>query len=102
MAISMDEAFDNCLASLYQGSSIEDCAARFPQYEQELTGLLGIVDALNKLNQISPALGIKMGVVYMVIPLSGTLFFIYAAGFILEALLAQSSEEESHPIRELN
>ena len=55
MAISMDEAFANCLASINQGSSIEDCAARFPQYEQELTGLLGIVYTLNKLNQISPA-----------------------------------------------
>jgi len=45
------------------------------------------------LNQVSPALGIKMGVVYLVIPLSGAIFFIYAAGFIFEAFLSPSKED---------
>ena len=37
------------------------------------------------LNQISPALGIKMGYVYLVIPLTGILIILYSVSFILEA-----------------
>jgi TRAP-type C4-dicarboxylate transport system permease small subunit len=62
-----------------------------------ILGGIRLVSLTLTLNQISPALGIKMGYVYIVIPLSGTLFFIYAAGFILKAFLSRSTGEESHP-----
>lgn len=55
MAISMDEALANCLESLKNNnSSIEDCAARYPKYQDRLVELLGLVYALNSLDQISP------------------------------------------------
>ena len=38
------------------------------------------------LNQISAALGIKMGYVYLVIPLAGALVIYYSAGFIVQAV----------------
>jgi TRAP-type C4-dicarboxylate transport system permease small subunit len=50
------------------------------------------------LNQISPALGMKMGYVYLVIPLCGALFIVYATGFILEAILSPPAGEETHPL----
>ena len=39
-----------------------------------------------QLKQISPALGIKMGYVYTVIPITGVLFIIYSLNFIIEAI----------------
>ncbi|MBD3414236.1 MAG: TRAP transporter small permease subunit [Candidatus Aminicenantes bacterium] len=39
-----------------------------------------------RLNQVSPAMGIPMGFVYSVIPLSGILIVIYSAGFIYTAI----------------
>jgi len=55
MAISIDEAFENCLKiSKEQGLSIQDCAARYPQYEKELVEILGLVTSLKVLDQLSP------------------------------------------------
>jgi hypothetical protein len=54
MAISIDEALANCLETLIkQGSSIEDCVARYPQFENELVELVGMVYSLNSLDHIS-------------------------------------------------
>ncbi|NOZ62305.1 MAG: TRAP transporter small permease [Calditrichaeota bacterium] len=38
------------------------------------------------LNQISSAMGIKVGYVYLVIPITGLLFILYSIGFIIEAV----------------
>ena len=46
------------------------------------------------LNQISPALGIKMGYVYLVIPLSGVLIMLYSVAFVLEAHKKEPGEKE--------
>lgn len=51
-----------------------------------VVGGLRLVNLTLTLNQISPALGIKMGYVYVVLPLSGILIMFYAIGFIVEAL----------------
>lgn len=77
--------------------TVNGCVLLFAFFVFILGGIRLVLLTLT-LNQISPALGIKMGVVYLVIPLSGILFFIYAAGFIFEAFLSQSTGEESHPI----
>jgi TRAP-type C4-dicarboxylate transport system permease small subunit len=49
-------------------------------------GGLNLVRLTLALKQISPSLGIPMGYVYTVIPLSGGLIALYALGFILEAV----------------
>ncbi len=55
MAISIDEALTNCLEKMVdQDSSIEDCAGLYPQYEDELVGLLTLIYSLNSLDQIKP------------------------------------------------
>jgi hypothetical protein len=55
MTVSIDEAIANCLEQINnQGSSIEDCTARYPQYENELVELLGLVYSIKNLDQISP------------------------------------------------
>jgi hypothetical protein len=55
MAISKDEALTNCLERLKNtNSSIEDCAAQYPQHQDELVEMLGLVSSLNSLDQISP------------------------------------------------
>ncbi len=48
------------------------------------------------LNQISPALGIKMGYVYFVIPLSGILMIYYSIGFIIDRLKNKDTGESLH------
>jgi hypothetical protein len=50
MAISIDglERLKNT------NSSIEDCAAQYPQHQDELVEILGLVSSLNSLGQISP------------------------------------------------
>jgi TRAP-type C4-dicarboxylate transport system permease small subunit len=49
-------------------------------------GGLNLVRLTLALKQVSPALGIPMGYVYTVIPLSGTLLALYAVGFIQDAV----------------
>ena len=44
-------------------------------------------------NQISPALGIRMGYVYLVLPISGFFIAIYAAEFIIIELKALAGRE---------
>ena len=52
-----------------------------------------LVSLTLSLNQISPAVNIRMGYVYTVLPASGILMMLYSLGFILQAL--KGSEEKS-------
>ncbi|MBD3287353.1 TRAP transporter small permease subunit [candidate division KSB1 bacterium] len=49
-------------------------------------GGLKLVQLTFTLNQTSPALGIKMGYVYLVLPISGILIIYYSIGFIIKAI----------------
>ena len=51
-----------------------------------IIGGIRLVQLTFTLNQISAALGIKMGYVYLVIPLSGLLIIYYSLRFILNAI----------------
>ncbi len=51
-----------------------------------VVGGLRLVKFALELNQISSALGIKMGYVYIVIPLSGMLIIYYSACFIIDLI----------------
>lgn len=63
-----------------------------------VVGGLYLVDLTLSLNQISAALGIKMGYVYLVVPLSGTLMIFYSINFILEIVSGKTAEDQSRPI----
>jgi hypothetical protein len=55
MAISIEEAFENCLKkSIEEGLPIRECAASYPEHENELVEILGLVSTLKGLDQISP------------------------------------------------
>ncbi len=47
------------------------------------------------LNQISPALGIEMGYIYLVLPLTGILMMYYSLVFIIKAIQGQSPTGET-------
>jgi len=56
-----------------------------------------------KLNQLSPSLGIPMGYVYVIIPVSGILIMLYSSGFMAAAIKDKSSHsgtknEEKEPV----
>jgi TRAP-type C4-dicarboxylate transport system permease small subunit len=51
-----------------------------------VVGGVRLVKLTLTLHQISPALGIEMGYVYLVLPFSGILMMLYALGFIVEAI----------------
>jgi len=48
------------------------------------------------LNQISASLGLKMGYIYLVLPLSGSIMVIYSIDVILDALKGRTSFEEGN------
>ena len=50
------------------------------------------------LNQISPALGIRMGYIFMVIPISGLLIIYFAIHFMVEAIRAKPTRLAEHKI----
>jgi TRAP-type C4-dicarboxylate transport system permease small subunit len=58
-----------------------------------VAGGLRLVSITLTLNQISAALRIKLGYVYLVLPLSGLLIMFYAAVFIIERLQALSGKK---------
>jgi TRAP-type C4-dicarboxylate transport system permease small subunit len=62
-------------------------------------GGLRLVDLTFTLDQISPAIGIPMGYVYLVLPLTGLLIMIYAVYFIAELWLSQDHLQEEQKIR---
>ncbi|KAA3659937.1 MAG: TRAP transporter small permease [Calditrichaeota bacterium] len=51
-----------------------------------------------QLNQISPALGIAMGYVYLVLPLTGILMMYYSVVFIIRARGGINNEVQAHSI----
>ncbi|MCA9734583.1 MAG: TRAP transporter small permease [Deferribacteres bacterium] len=51
-----------------------------------------------QLNQISPALGIAMGYVYMVLPLTGILMMYYSIVFIVRALGGAYDDVQAHSV----
>ncbi len=59
-----------------------------------IVGGIRLVDLTFSLNQISAALGIKMGYVYTVLPLSGTLMVLYSVFFMWEAITSPPSSTE--------
>lgn len=61
-------------------------------------GGLRLVNLTFTLNQISPALGIEMGYIYLVIPMAGMLIIYFAIYFIVEAVQAKPSELVEHKI----
>jgi len=65
-----------------------------------IVGGLRLVRLTFALNQISAALGIKMGYVYLVIPLAGVLVVYYSAAFIVQVVSKSavlSSEQPKDP-----
>lgn len=61
-------------------------------------GGMRLVNLTFTLNQISPALGIEMGYVYLVIPISGILVIYFAIHFIVEAIQIQPTELAEHKV----
>ncbi|KAA3616917.1 MAG: TRAP transporter small permease [Calditrichaeota bacterium] len=57
-----------------------------------VVGGLRLVDLTFTLNQISPAMGIPMGYVYLVLPLTGILMIYYSVVFIIDAWRKQPGE----------
>lgn len=48
-----------------------------------------------ELGQVSAALGIRMGVVYLAVPLSGALISLYAAGFLIETIRTSAATPDA-------
>lgn len=61
-------------------------------------GGIYLVDLTLSLNQISAALGIKMGYVYLVLPLSGALMIIYALNFIITIVGGKSATDQDRSV----
>lgn len=65
-------------------------------------GGLRLVNITFVLNQISPALGIEMGYIYLVLPISGILIMYYAIVFIVETIRQKPIEVAEHQIRSVD
>ena len=61
-------------------------------------GGVWLVDLTFTLNQISPAMAIPMGYVYLVLPLTGVLMIYFSMVFILNALRKAPGELSTHQI----
>ncbi|MBN2354652.1 TRAP transporter small permease [candidate division KSB1 bacterium] len=61
-------------------------------------GGLRLVNITFTLKQLSPALGIEMGYIYLVIPMAGVLIIYYAVHFIIEAIRVESIEKDEHKV----
>jgi TRAP-type C4-dicarboxylate transport system permease small subunit len=61
-------------------------------------GGLRLVNLTFTLNQISPALEIDMGYIYLVIPITGILIIYFAIYFIVEAIQTKPSELVEHKV----
>jgi len=59
-----------------------------------IVGGIRLVELTFSLNQISAALGIKMGYVYTVLPLSGVLMVVYSLNFIWETITDSAPKTE--------
>lgn len=67
-----------------------------------LIGGFRLVNLTFTLKQISPALGISMGYVYLVLPVTGVLMIYYSIHFILGALGGGKIESEAAPARSVD
>lgn len=65
-------------------------------------GGIKLVQLTLKLDQISAAMEIPMGYVYLVLPLSGLLMILYSIGFIFAALTDQTEQFAEHQISALD
>ncbi len=63
-----------------------------------VVGGLRLVNLTFTLSQISPALGIEMGYIYLVIPISGIFVIYFAIFFIVEAIQTKPSELVTHKV----
>ncbi len=63
-----------------------------------LIGGLRLVNLTFTLHQISPAIGIPMGYVYLVLPVTGLLMMIYALYFTYELWLQKEAIPEEHKV----
>ena len=63
-------------------------------------GGLRLVNLTFTLNQISPAMGIPMGYVYLVLPVTGILMIYFSLTFIAAAIFKKQEAPEDHHIRE--
>jgi TRAP-type C4-dicarboxylate transport system permease small subunit len=66
-----------------------------------VVGGLRLVILTFTLNQISPALGITMGYVYIVLPLTGLLMIYYSIVFIVKAIRHKNGFAEA-PIKSID
>jgi TRAP-type C4-dicarboxylate transport system permease small subunit len=63
-----------------------------------LIGGLRLVNLAFTLKQISPAIGIPMGYVYLVLPVTGALMMLYAVYFIYQLWIQKEVIPEEHHI----
>ena len=61
-------------------------------------GGMRLVNLTVTLKQISPALGIQMGYIYLVIPIAGILIIYFAIDFIVAAIQTKPSEIVEHKV----
>ena len=61
-------------------------------------GGMRLVNLTFTLNQISPAMGLRMGYVYLVIPLTGILFVYFSIDFIVKAIKEKPTTAEEHHV----
>jgi len=59
-------------------------------------GGIKLVSLTFTLNQISPTLGLRMGYVYLVVPLTGILFVYYSIDFIVKVIKEKPTSAEEH------
>jgi TRAP-type C4-dicarboxylate transport system permease small subunit len=62
-----------------------------------VVGGIRLVNITLTLEQISPALGIRMGYVYLVLPLTGLLMIYYSCVSIIQALSSKEQDEPKAP-----
>ncbi|MBN2030092.1 TRAP transporter small permease [bacterium] len=67
-----------------------------------IIGGFRLVQLTLKLNQISPTLGIKMGYVYLVIPLSGLFFIYYSIVLTMESFQQKPTQPAEHEISKID
>ncbi|MBN1155708.1 TRAP transporter small permease [candidate division KSB1 bacterium] len=63
-----------------------------------IIGGSNLVNMIFTLKQISPALGIEMGYIYLVIPIAGAFIIYYAIYFIVETLRSKPEDTAEHKI----
>lgn len=61
-------------------------------------GGMRLVNLTFTLSQISPALGIEMGYIYVVIPISGILVIYFAIDFVVQAIQEKPTEFVEHKV----